>query len=163
MPDKPLWLHRLPEAIRHLEAADDPWVDRARLESLLQVGRRRAQQLLACVPTRVVGTSRVALATDVIAYLKEASDGEAAHYDARRRKQMWATLGDPPVLVEVSESVVRRLARSDFEGLPDGIELGPGAIVVRFATPNEALEKLVALAMAIGSNREAFDTLVSIT
>ena len=38
-----------------------------------------------------------------------------------------------------------------------------GGIVVRFATPNEALEKLVALAMAIGSNREAFDTLVSIT
>jgi hypothetical protein len=163
MPDKPLWLHRLPEAIRRLETVDDPWVDRARLQSVLQVGRRRAQQLLACVPTRVVGTSRVALATEVITYLKQAANGETARYDARRRKQMWATLGDPPVLVEVSGSVVRRLARSDFEGLPDGVELGPGTIVVRFATPNEALEKLVALAIAIGSNREAFDTLVSIT
>jgi hypothetical protein len=113
------------------------------------------------MPTRVVGTSRVALNTDVIAYLKEAAKGGAAYYDARRRRQMWTALGNAPVLVEVPGSVVRDIARSDFEGLPEGVELGPGAIVVRFATPNEALEKLVALAMAISYNREAFDQLVS--
>ncbi len=42
MPDKPLWLDRLPEAIRLLEQNPESWIDRPALESLLGVGRRRA-------------------------------------------------------------------------------------------------------------------------
>ena len=47
MPDKPLWLDRLPEAIRELEENNEPWIHRPAIESLLGVGRRRAQQLLS--------------------------------------------------------------------------------------------------------------------
>ena len=60
-----------------------------------------------------------------------------------------------PVLVEVSNAVVRRVQERDLQGLPEGVELSPGTITVRFSRPQEALEKLVALAMAIDHNREA--------
>ena len=46
---------------------------------------------------------------------------------------------------------------SDFDGLPPGVDLAPGSITVRFADPDEALQKLMMLAMAISRNRLAFD------
>lgn len=170
MPDKPLWLDRLPEAIRQLEAAFDPWVDRPTLETLLGVGRRRAQQILSVVTQRRVGTSLVAGRADVVAHLKRIAAGEEAYYDSRRRKQLWTQLAEarrewirrPPVLVEVPHAQLRRLELQDLEGLPDGIQLAPGCITLRFQEPDEALRKLMALAMAISQNRQAFDERVAI-
>ena len=165
MPDKPLWLPRLPEAIRQLEMASDPWVDRPALETLLRIGRRRAQQLLAAVAHRRVGTSLVASRAEVAAYLKRIAAGEEAYYDSRRSKQLWTQLAAarrewirrPPVLVEVPNAQVRRVELHDFEGLPEGVELAPGSITLRFREPDEALRKLMALAMAISQNQQAFE------
>jgi hypothetical protein len=50
----------------------------------------------------------------------------------------------------------------DFEGLPEGVELSPGSILVRFSDPDDALRKLMALAMAISQNRPAFEERVSL-
>jgi hypothetical protein len=171
MPDKPLWLARVPDAIQQLETAPEPWVERTRLEALLGIGRRRAQQLLAPVASRRVGTSLLAHREDLIAHLRRIASGEQADYDDRRRKRLWKQLGTardewierPPVLVEVPNSAVRRLQAQDFEGLPEGVDLAPGAITVRFSTPEEALQKLLALAMAISHNRDAFDERVSVS
>lgn len=168
MPDKPLWLDRLPGAIRQLKQNSEPWVDRPLLESLLGVGRRRAQQLLAPVAKRRVGTSIVADRLDVVAHLTQIAAGEEARYEERRRERLWVQLAkarsewveQPPVLVEVSNTTVRQVERHDFDGLPEGVELGPGYITVRFADPEEALQKLMALAMAISQNRSAFDVRV---
>jgi hypothetical protein len=66
------------------------------------------------------------------------------------------------VWVEVSEAQRRRVEVHDFDGLPEGVELGPGSITVRFGEPQEALQKLMALAMAISHNPRAFDDRVSI-
>jgi hypothetical protein len=170
MPDKPLWLDRLPEAVRQLEQADEPWVDRSTLESLLAIGRRRAQQLLGPIAQRRVGTSLVADRSQLIAHLKRIAAGEEAHYEGQRRQRFWAHLSEarrqwieaPPVLVEMSDAQIRRLERDDFEGLPEGVELAAGSIVVRFSDPEEALQKLMALAMAISQNRPGFDRRVSL-
>lgn len=169
MPDKPLWLDRLPEAIEALRQNPEPWVDRSVLESLLGVGRRRAQQLLAPIAKRRIGTSIVARSADVVAHLERIAAGEATYYEDRRRRQLWEHLGEarrewvrqPPVLVEIPAAEVRRLEVHDFDGLPEGVDLGPGCITVRFADPEEALRKLMALAMAISRNRDAFERLVS--
>jgi hypothetical protein len=165
MPDKPLWLDRLPNAVRQLEQSPQPWVDRSALESLLGVGRRRAQQILAPIAQQRVGTSVVANRAHVIAHLKKIAAGEEAYYENHRRRQLWAHLAQarrawiqqPPVLVEVSNAQVRRVELHDFDGLPEGVELAPGSITVRFREPDEALQKLMALALAISQNRDAFD------
>jgi hypothetical protein len=171
MPDKPLWLTCVPDAIRELETDSDPWVDRARLESLLGIGRRRAQQLLALVASRRVGTSLLAHRDDLIPLLTRMAAGEQGYYDERRRKQLWTELSQArrqwleqaPVLVEVSNTAVRRVEVHDIEGLPEGVDLAPGSITVRFSTPDEALEKLLALAMAVSQNRPAFEERVALS
>ena len=170
MPDKPLWLDRLPDAIRQLQQNAEAWVDRPTLEQLLGIGRRRAQQLLAPVATRRVGTSVVADRTAVIEHLTRIAAREEFHYDERRRQQLWTHLSEarrdwmerPPVLVEVPNAQVRRVEVHDFDGLPAGVDLGPGRITVEFGSPDEALQKLMALARAISRNREAFDGLVRV-
>lgn len=170
MPDKPLWLDRLPEALRQLELSADPWVDRPALEALLGVGRRRAQQLLAQVARRRVGTSAVASRTDLIAHFKGIANGEEANYEDRRQKKLWGSLGQarqewlrqPPVLVEVSKAQLRRVELLDLDGLPEGVKLDPGSITLSFSEPEEALQKLMALAVAISRNRRAFDQRVAI-
>lgn len=165
MPDKPLWFDRLPEVIGQLELSAEPFIDRPTLESLLHVGRRRAQQLLAQVATHRVGTSLVARRTDVIAHFKGIAAGEEAHYEGRRQRQLWDQLEQtrqewlrqPPVLVEVSQAALRRVEVLDFDGLPEGVALAPGSITVSFSEPEQALQKLMALAIAISRNRDAFD------
>ena len=67
----------------------------------------------------------------------------------------WAT--QPPVLVEVPQTQIQRVERDDLDGLPAGVELGPGSITLRFQEPEEALQKLMAFAMAMSQNRLAFD------
>jgi hypothetical protein len=66
------------------------------------------------------------------------------------------------VLVEVSQAQIHRVERHDFDGLPAGVELAPGSITVRFREPDEALQKLMALAMAISQNRLAFNERVTL-
>ena len=169
MPDKPLWLARIPNVVRQLESDSDPWIDRSRLESLLCIGRRRAQQLLASVTGRRVGSSLLAHRDELIPLLIRTANGEQGHDDERRRKHLWAELTrarrqwlqQTPVLVEVPNAAVRRVEVLDFEGLPCGVELSAGKITIRFCTPDEALEKLLALAMAVSQNREAFDERVA--
>jgi hypothetical protein len=170
MPDKPLWLERLPHVIHTLEHRAEVWVDRATLESLLGVGRRRAQQLLAQIPSQRVGASVLANRSDVVAHLKEVAAGREAYYEQRRRKRLWGQLDkarrewteQPPVLVEVPRSQLRRIELHDFAALPEGVELAPGSITVRFRDPDDALQKLMALAMAIGRNRTAFEERVAL-
>jgi hypothetical protein len=170
MPDKPLWLDRLSEAIRELEENPEPWIHRPDIEALLGVGRRRAQQLLSPLASHRIGTSLAASRTDVLAHLKRLAAGEEAWYEERRRHQLWTQLDDvrrdwisqPPVLVEVSRDQIRRVQQHDFDGLPEGVELAPGSITVRFREPDEALQKLMALAMAISQNRLAFDERVAL-
>jgi hypothetical protein len=48
----------------------------------------------------------------------------------------------PPTLVEMSNAQVRRIEGDDFEGVPEGVELVPGSIVLRFSDPEEAFQKL---------------------
>lgn len=170
MPDKPLWIDRIPRVIATLTELPDPWVDRPALESLLGVGRRRAQQLLASVARRRVGASVVARREDLIALLEAIAAGETGHYERRRLRRLWDEIGrerdrwveQPPVLVEMRERERRKIEALDFAGLPEGVELGPGTIVVRFSEPDEALRKLMALAMAVSQNRQAFDRLVAV-
>ena len=170
MPDKPIWLNRLPEIVRQLEASPEVWIDRPTLESLLGIGRRRAQQLLAPIASRKVGTSVVAGREEVIAHLRRLAAGQAAYYEERRREKLSRHLDQarrewieqPPVLVEVTNTQVRHVELHGFDGLPPGVDLAPGSITIRFQTPDEALRKLMALALAISQNRDAFDARVEI-
>ena len=66
-------------------------------------------------------------------------------------------LEQSPVLVESPLSIVD----SRLDGLPDGVSVDRGEIRVRFETATQALEKLLALAMAIGNDRDRFERIAT--
>jgi hypothetical protein len=111
--------------------------------------------------TRQVGVNGVAGREELIAHLKRLAAGDEAHYERRRRQRLamvldglrQAALTQPKVLVEAPTAVLNR----ELADLPDGVSISPGAISITFSSPNEALERLLALAMAIGNDLNEFE------
>lgn len=161
MPDKPTWCGRIDEVSALLRSLPDRWVDRATLETVLGIGRRRAQQILGPCIDRRIGGAGVADREAVIEHLGRLVTGEASHYEQRRRQrfatQLEALSRERRVLVEAPVAVVRQ----DIAGLPPGVSIAPGRITVEFGTSRQALEKLLALAMAIGNDPLLFERLAT--
>jgi len=161
VPQKPGWLNKIPDVIRELEALPRPWVDRATVELLLGVGRRRAQQIMAPCITDRVGANGLADRDALIARLRRLAEGEDGYYERERRRKFAAVLTQlakqrreqPQLLVEAPVQIIRQ----EFENLPAGVQLEPGRITILFDQPQQALEKLLALAMAISNNLAHFE------
>ncbi|HWB82815.1 MAG TPA: hypothetical protein VG675_01660 [Bryobacteraceae bacterium] len=165
MPDKPTWCGQLKEIAEQLRALPDRRVDRAAIEQVRGVGRRRAQQILAPCVSRQVGASGMADCEVVIQHLQRLAAADVLAYERRRRVRVAehieelrrSRLQRPAVLVEASVAIVNR----DLDGLPSGVSVTRGQITVRFETATEALEKLLALAMAIGNDQDRFERLAA--
>ena len=163
MPDKPTWCGDLEGIAARLRALGCPWIDRQTVQELLGVGRRRAQQILASCSSRRIGSSLVADRDALVAHLERLACGEARYYERRRRLRLAHTLTElnqawrqrPRVLVEAPAALSGR----GLGGLPAGVRLAPGEITVRFETVPEALEKLLALGLAIGNDLDSFERL----
>lgn len=167
MPDKPMWYSRLDSAVEQLRCLPSPWVDRGVLESVLGVGRRRAQQILRPLVRRTIGKSGLGHRDEVIQYLQALAAGEPAHFERQRRQRLRSILDQlhrqskeqPRVLVEAPAAVVNQ----ELASLPPGVHLSPGRIVLEgFATPDEAKQKLLALIMAIGNDPDGFDSRIAL-
>jgi hypothetical protein len=165
MPAKPVWYHNLPSILDDLRRLPRPWVDRTTVEFLLGVNRRRAQQIMApCVVDRV-GTNGLADREALIQRLQQIAAGEEAFYEVQRRRQVADAIEQlrrdrierPQLIVEAPTAVVNQ----EFETLPPGIHLQPGRITVEFDKPSQALEKLLALAMAISNDFHRFERSVA--
>ena len=164
MPAQPLWYSRIDIIIQELEALPRPFVDRATVESLLGISRRRAQQILAPCVTERVGTNGLADRDALIAHLRRLAHSDTRHYELRRRQKVAIQLTKlekelrerPRLLVEAPIQVVNQ----EFDGLPVGVHLEPGRIIVEFTQPQQALEKLLALAMAISNDFDRFERCV---
>jgi hypothetical protein len=165
VPDKPTWYGRLDEIIAELNSLRWPWVDRETLQSLLKVGRRRAQQILQPCVGRQIGANGVADREELIAHLTRLAVGDEAHYERRRRQRLAqvmeglreAALAQPKVLVEAPITVLNQ----QFANLPGGVSVSQGSITINFTTPNEALQRLLALAMAIGNDFQEFERIAT--
>ena len=161
MPAPPRWFSRIHQICRDLEALPRPFVDRATVEFVLGVGRRRAQQILAPCVTDRVGTNGLADRTLLLAHLRRLAEGDDGFYERQRRRRVAEVLARleqerrerPQLLVEAPLTVLRQ----ELEHLPPGVRLEPGRLTVEFAEPQQALEKLLALAMAIGNDLAAFE------
>lgn len=157
-----MWLGHLDEILAELASLPHPWVDRATVERVFRVGRRRAQQILAPCVSLQIGSNGLADRELFLAHLRQLAAGDTASYERRRRQRLAHTLDglrsawQSRVPVEAPVSIVNQA----FADLPPGITLAPGQITVQFATTQEALEKLLALAMAIGNDFERFDRAV---
>jgi len=161
MPAKPVWYSRINNIIRELESLPRPFVDRVTVEFLLGVGRRRAQQIMAPSITDRVGTSGLADRALLIERLRRLAQGDDGYYEVERRRKVARALErlrqerieKPQLLVEAPLTVVNQA----LDYLPPGVRLEPGRVTVEFTEPREALEKFLALAMAISNDFERFE------
>lgn len=161
MPAKPVWYQRLPFILEQLRSHPRSYVDRATVQNLLGIGRRRAQQIMApCISDRV-GASGVAERDALIDHLRQIAAGDECTYEVRRRQKVAHVLEElrkervenPRLLVEAPLGVVNQ----QLESLPAGVRVERGRITVEFENAQEGLEKLLALAMAISNDFEAFE------
>ena len=165
MPAKPGWYRKLPHILKELRQSPLPYVDRATVEFLLGVSRRRAQQIMAPCVTWRVGANGVADRDALIARLERIAQGDEGAYEIHRRRKVAQLienlrrerLDQPQLLVEAPAAVVNQ----HFENLPEGVTLNRGRISVEFCQPQEGLEKLLALAMAISNDFEGFERIVA--
>ena len=166
MPDKPFWYDRLEEIIGQIENLPEPFLDRATLEFLLGIGRRRAQQILQPLVRRTLGKNGLAAKQDVIAHLRHLAAGETAVFEKKRRQRLSAILDQlhaearqPRVLVEAPTTIVNQ----ELDSLPPGVHLAPGRILIEaFRTPEEAHQKLLALAMAMANDPLGFAARITV-
>jgi hypothetical protein len=166
VPARPVWYGKLDSVIAALEALDRDFVDRATVEFLLGVGRRRAQQIMAPCITDRVGANGLADRRALIDRLRRLACGDERMYEIERRRRvatvletLWKQRRDQPqLLVEAPLQIVGR----KFADLPAGVVLTAGRITIEFDAPQEALEKLLALAMAIGNDFETFEKRVNV-
>jgi hypothetical protein len=85
---------------------------------------------------------------------------DEGYYEVQRRRKVGAVIDrlrmerprQPQLLVEAAVTVVRH----EFANLPPGVRLETGRITVEFQDPREALEKSLALAMAIRNDFAGF-------
>ena len=161
MPQKPAWYSKIEDVVRELEALPRPFVDRPTVEFLLGVGRRRAQQIMAPCVTDRVGANGLADRHALIACLRRLAESDDGYYERQRRRKLSETLATlqkerlehPPLLVEAPVEIVNQ----DIEKLPPGVRMEQGRITVEFGTAQQALEKLLALAMAISNDFDWFE------
>ena len=165
MPAKPTWCSDLPHILQVLRASPRSFVDRATVENLLGVGRRRAQQILApCVSDRI-GANGLADRQQLMTRLEQLARGEELTFEVQRRQRFARSfqqlrqerIRQPQLLVEAPAQIVN----TQFRDLPPGVHLEPGTLRVDFHTPQEALEKLLALAMAISNDFQLFERLTT--
>ena len=144
VPAKPAWFGKIENVIRELEALPRPFVDRSTIEFLLGVG-----------------SSGLADRDALIARLRRLAQGDDRYYEIERRRKIARVLDrlrqerieHPQLLVEAPVSAVQQ----EFDYLPPGIRLEPGRVTVEFTEPREALEKFLALAMAISNDFDRFE------
>ncbi len=89
------------------------------------------------------------------------AEGDEAYYERRRRRHFGDILAQwqkdrrerPRLLIEAPLQVLTQ----EFENLPPGVAVEPGRITVTFEQPQQALEKLLSLAMAISNDLDRFE------
>lgn len=161
MPAKPVWYSHLDRILEELRSSPRPFVDRSTLEFLLGVGRRRAQQILAPCITDRVGANGLADRDALIDRLRRLAQGDDGFYEIERRRKVAGVLEklrkdrleQPQLLVEAPVQVLNQ----EFDDLPPGVSIETGRITVEFTEPQQALEKLLALAMAISNDFDRFE------
>jgi hypothetical protein len=165
VPAKPAWYPHLDSIIQAFLALPRPFVDRAAIEDILGVGRRRAQQIMAPCITDHIGANGLVDRDLLIRHLRALARSEAVSYECVRRRKVAGVIDSlrrdrlerPQVLVEAPTRVVNQ----QLSSLPPGVQVQPGRITVQFDAPQEALEKLLALAMAIGNDYNSFEELAT--
>jgi len=159
MPAKALWLLHIPEIIAMLEAFDVPVVDRAMIERLFGLRRRRAIELLHRFGGYQAGRTFLIERSHLMAELQRLAEGEEFQTESRRKERLDHAIDQlrrhnaaARVRIPVPPGVLhRKLAE-----LSPGVALEPGHLHIEFAGAEDLLAKLYELSQAASNDFARF-------
>ena len=163
MPAKPEWLLRLPDIRAELEHLDVPVVDRAGIERIFGLKRRRAIELLHQFGGYQAGRTFLLERARLLEALKSLESREDYTAEKRRRERLRDVVEasrEHLILTRVQIPVHAAAVRPSLDRLAPGVFLIPGMLSIEFRHPIELLEKLYGLAQAIAHDFEKFEGLL---
>jgi hypothetical protein len=165
MPAKAEWLLRVPEILVALRVLDVPVVDRAAIQRLFGVRRRRAIQFMHELDGYQAGHSFLVDRLRLIAQLEVLQNGDSFHQENRRRMKLEETAEQArrhAVAARVKIHLEPDTWKTRMHALPAGIQLEPGSLKVEFRDPQELLQMLFALSQAIANDFEEFEKIATV-
>src|ERR1022692_2186966 len=160
MSAKAEWLLRLPEIRAELEHLDVPVVDRAGIEHLFGLRRRRAIELMHQFGGYQTGRTFLVDRARLLEALQSLESREDYTAEKRRRERLGDVVEasrEHLISAQVRIPVRAAAARASLDRLAPGVLLMPGMLSIEFRHPIELLEKLYGLAQAISHD---FDPIV---
>ena len=163
MPAKPEWLLRLPKIRAELEHLCVPVVDRAGIERIFGLKRRRAIELMHEFGGYQAGRTFLLDRARLLEALQSLEAREEYSVEKRRRERLRDVVEasrEHLILTRVQIPVHAAAVRPSLDRLAPGVLLMPGMLSIEFRHPIELLEKLYSLAQAISHDFERFEELL---
>jgi len=160
MPAKSQWLLRVPQILAELSALEVPIIDRAVCERIFGLKRRRAIDLMRFFGGYQAGRTFLIDRPRLVAQLEQIRDGGEFKAELHRKERLAERLEAIRRLqagARVSLPVGQEVLSQRLPDLPRGVSLDEGELHVRFASSEDLLTKLFALAQAIANDYEAFE------
>ena len=158
MPARPKWLLRVPDAIEQLDRLNRDIVTRLDVQTLLGVGKSRANTLMVEFGARRTGSMLTIARTVLLDVLKKRRAGRVFRIEADRQENLYSALrrartGGVRFRVPIETTGTR------LKNLPEGVTVGESRITVEYGGPKEALAKLYSLAQALANDYARFEAL----
>jgi hypothetical protein len=159
MPAKAPWMLLIPEIIAMLEVFDVPVIDRAVIERLFGLRRRRAIELLHRFGGYQAGQTFLVDRNRLIQQLRMIAEGEEFERESRRRERLDQNLDclrRSRSGVKVKIPIEPEMLGRNVDGLSAGIGLSPGHLQIEFDSVEELLSKLYELSQAAATDFDRF-------
>jgi hypothetical protein len=159
MPAKALWLLKVPEILAMLESFDVPVVDRAVIERLFGLRRRRAIELLHRLGGYQSGKTFLVDRHVLIGNLRRLSEGQEFDRESRRKERLDGAIDQlrrHQAAARVSIPVPPDVYDRKLKDLSEGVALEPGHLHVIFSGAEELLGKLYELAQVASNDFDRF-------
>ena len=159
MPAKAAWLLKIPEIVEQLEVFDVPVVDRAIIEQLFGLRRRRAIEMLHRFGGYQAGRTFLIERQLLIDQLRLLAEGEDFQVESRRKERLDHKVDGlrrnhiaARVIIPVEPDVFgRKLA-----DVSAGVALEPGHLHIEFSGAEDLLSKLYELSQAASNDFDRF-------
>ncbi|MCC6538388.1 MAG: hypothetical protein IT162_12605 [Bryobacterales bacterium] len=159
MPAQPSWIHRL-DAIRAAVAeCRSPVLDRAALETLFGVGRRRAIELLHQLGGYQAGKTFLIERTELLRQLEEWAGSAGVRRETGRRRRVAEELERARLQQRGRGVAIAPTPGSGAAGLRQlpGVTWAPGELRIRFSGSEELLSRLLGLTLAVQGDLDEFE------
>ena len=159
VPPTPAWMARLPQIRFAVAELDSPSLDRAMIEELFGLSRRSAIRLMASLGNPEPGKAMLVKRTRLLAMLDDLLATRPVQGEISRKRELREKLAalEREAQPRTTPITPPSLPTDPAEAWPAGITLdAPGALTIRFTSPEELLGAVLALAEDAAGNYESF-------